>query len=79
MALHQKINYGLNLTTTFLFFSEDVYMCAVYVPPISSVYSENDFMSLKNEISIFSGKGKILLLGDFNNRIGNKPDFVVQD
>ncbi|CAC5416804.1 EIF3D [Mytilus coruscus] len=69
----------VKLGKNFFGFLEDVYMCAVYVPPISSVYSENDFMSLQNKISIFSGKGKILLLGDFNSRIGNKPAFVVQD
>jgi hypothetical protein len=41
--------------------SQDVYLCAVYIPHIASPHYDNDFISLEGEVSIFSSKGKIVL------------------
>ena len=40
---------------------------------------DNDISSLENEISQFSNKGKIILMGDLNSRTADKPDFIVND
>ena len=59
--------------------SQDVYLCAVYIPPISSPHYDNNFISLEGEVSTFSSKGKIVLIGDFNSRTGQNPDFIEKD
>jgi hypothetical protein len=59
--------------------SQDVYSCAVYIPPISSPHYDNDFISLEGEVSTFSSKGKIVLIGDYNSRTGQNPDFIEKD
>jgi endonuclease/exonuclease/phosphatase family metal-dependent hydrolase len=59
--------------------SQDVYLCAVYIPHIASPHYDNDFISLEGEVSIFSSKGKIVLIGDFNSRTGQNPDFIEKD
>ena len=55
---------------------KDLYLCAVYIPPFNSVHSDEDFLNLENEIALFSTKGEIALIGDFNSRVGNYPDFA---
>jgi endonuclease/exonuclease/phosphatase family metal-dependent hydrolase len=54
-------------------------LCAVYIPPISSPHYDNDFISLEGEVSTFSSKGKIVLIGDFNSSTGENPNFIVKD
>jgi hypothetical protein len=49
------------------------------VTPISSPHYDNDFISLEGEVSTFSSKGKIVLIGDFNSRTGQNPDFIEKD
>ena len=66
----------LKLDKMFFGLSQDVYSCAVYIPPISSPHYDNDFISLEGEVSTFSSKGKIVLIGDFNSRTGQNPDFI---
>jgi hypothetical protein len=34
---------------------------------------------LLNKVSTFSSKGKIVLIGDFNSRTGQNPDFIEKD
>jgi hypothetical protein len=69
----------LKLDKIFFGLSQDVYLCAVYIPPISSPHYDNDFISLEGEVSTFSSKGKIVLIGDFNSRTGQNPDFIEKD
>ena len=69
----------LKLDKMFFGLSQDVYLCAVYIPPISSPHYDNDFISLEGEVSTFSSKGKIVLIGDFNSRTGQNPDFIEKD
>ena len=51
----------LKLDKMFFGLSQDVYLCAVYIPPISSPYYDNDLISLEGEVSTFSSKGKLVL------------------
>ena len=69
----------LKLSKEFFGFQENVYLCAVYVPPVTSNYFENDLNLLENEISSFSNSGKVILMGDFNARTGQNPDFIMRD
>lgn len=69
----------MKLVKTFFGFTHDIYLCAVYVPPITSSHYENDLQILEEEICSLSNKGKILLIGDFNYRTAENPDFMVDD
>ncbi|CAG2257164.1 unnamed protein product [Mytilus edulis] len=69
----------LKLEKEFFGFKEDLYLCALYIPPINSNYFENDYSFLENEISTFARQGKILLMGDMNARTGKCPDFITGD
>ena len=69
----------IRLDKSFFGFQNDIYLCTVYIPPMTSTHYDNDILSLENEISIFSNKGKVLLLGDFNARTGNSSDFIEND
>ncbi|CAC5370981.1 unnamed protein product [Mytilus coruscus] len=69
----------LKLEKEFFGFKEDLYLCAIYVPPINSNYFENDYNLLENEISTYARQGRILLMGDMNARTGKCPDFITGD
>ena len=69
----------LKLDKMFFGLSQDVYLCAVYIPPISSPHYDNDSISLEGEVSTFSSKGKLVLIGDVNSRTGQNPDFIEKD
>jgi hypothetical protein len=57
-------------------FKNDLYVCACYTPPTNSLYNNDDFTYLENEISSLNGKGNILIIGDLNARVGDKSDFI---
>ena len=71
------VNYGsksenrlwLKLDKSFFDFEHDLYLCAVYIPPVTSVHYDN----------IFANQGKVLLIGDFNSRTGQSPDYILND
>ena len=69
----------MKLDKTFFGLENDIYLCAIYIPPITSNHYDNDFINLEREINNFSNKGKIILLGDFNSRTGNSPDYIQND
>ena len=69
----------LKVDKYFFGLQEDLYVCAIYIPPATSNYFENDTDLLENEISFFSAQGKILLMGDLNSRCGCGSDFIVKD
>ena len=52
---------------------EAVYICCVYMPTDSSSVSviEESYASLKEDVLGFKQKGRVLLLGDFNVRVGS--------
>nr|WPH61295.1 reverse transcriptase [Somniosus microcephalus] len=56
---------------------KDVYLCAIYIPPIDSPYFEEElFDTLHMEISHFQAQGKVIICGDLNARTGCEPDFI---
>ena len=55
----------------------DLFLCGIYIPPEKSVYFEDDiFDKLENDIPFFKSKGNVIILGDFNARTSNLPDYV---
>ena len=69
----------MKLDKSFFDFEHDVYVCAVYIPPVTSVHYDNDFALLESEVSIFANQGKVLLIGDFNFRTGQSPDYILNN
>ena len=66
--------------------NNDLYLCGLYIPPETSKYFEPElFDKLQEDTITFSGKGNVLLIGDFNaiidfNAIFNDiKDFIVPD
>jgi exonuclease III len=61
------------------FKEETLYIAAIYVPPVNSQYTD-DFpqllLELEGDILEFRQKGKVILMGDFNSRIGNCPSQI---
>ena len=57
---------------------EDLYLGNVYIPPENSKYVTVDMWeNLRNEIArIKSSSNLVMLMGDFNSRTGDMPDFV---
>jgi len=63
--------------------SSDILICAAYIPPDKSSYWRSHdidpFASLEKDICLFQKCGKVVLIGDFNARTGNKIDFIADD
>lgn len=61
----------------------DVFCCSVYIPPQNSLREKriniDHFSVLQDKIYNFSKKGKIILCGDFNARVGNLNDYECDD
>ena len=59
-------------------FKNDLFVCACYMPPTNSLYNNDDFTDLENEISSLNGKGNILIIGDLTARFLLKmsPDLL---
>ena len=69
----------LKLEKSFFGLQFDIFLCAVYIPPLNSTHYNNDYEILQSEISKFSNLGKIALIGYFNSRIAKLPDFIEND
>ena len=69
----------IKLDRAFLGLKKDLFICACYVPPVSSPYYEDDFLKLENEILNISNLGDILIVGDLNARISDTPDFIYNE
>ena len=58
----------------------DLFLAFVYLPPCSSSYGKannNEILQkLEKWIEYFSCKGKIILCGDFNTRVGDCIDYI---
>lgn len=74
-----KNRMWLKLDKCFFGRTKDLYICAAYIPPVSSPDYEDDCFELENEISKFSAIGEIILAGDLNSITGNVPDYVIND
>lgn len=61
----------------------DLFLGFVYLPPANSTYSKahgsNILQKLEKQIGYFSCRGKVLLCGDFNARVGETNDFLVKE
>ena len=59
----------------------DIFLAAVYLPPLQSQRKagEDVISILEKEIHKYSTQGQILLLGDFNARTGTLNDFIEKD
>ena len=84
----EKFSHGITLlktTTNFVWCrlesscvgtDHDIIICGVYIPPHNSPYFSFDlFEELEKDISPFTSRGSILLLGDMNARTGKYNDF----
>ena len=61
--------------------NSDIYLAAVYLPPLQSQCNagEDVLSILEHEIHKYSIQSKIILLGDFNARTGTLNDFIEND
>jgi exonuclease III len=58
----------------------DLYLGGLYLPPEHSRYFEPElFDKLQEDIITFSGKGDVIIIGDFNARTGKLNDFIETD
>ena len=69
---------NLNSFNTLTGNANHLYLCACYIPPITSPYfNEELFHDLNEDINNFSNsQSPLLLCGDLNSRTGNIPDFT---
>ena len=58
----------------------DLFICGLYIPPDNSKYFQDDiFEQLEEDIVTFSKQGNVLLLGDFNARVGTDNDIISKE
>lgn len=56
---------------------QDIYLCAIYIPPTDSPYYCGDyFQTLQSEILHFQSMGSVLPMGDMNARTGKEVDYI---
>ena len=55
---------------------ESLYIGCIYMPTTTASVSTMDacYENLKEDVLIFKGKGKVMLLGDFNARVGTASE-----
>ena len=53
-----------------------LYVCCIYMPTDSACASviEDSYIKLKEDVLGFMQKGRVVLLGDFNVRVGRSTD-----
>ncbi len=55
----------------------DLCTCGIYIPHEKSKYFDTEiFEELENDIVLFSPRGNVILLGDFNARTGKSEDYI---
>lgn len=52
----------MKLNKYFFGFRIDIFICVCYIPPVSSLYYEEDFSKLESEVSKVSAKGNVLIM-----------------
>ena len=62
---------------------KDMYLFVNYIPPINSVYYDNNdidvFTIIEEHIAQYKDLGDSVAIGDFNSRVGTQLDFIVHD
>jgi len=70
-------NMWLKIKKQTILTPQNLFLCAIYIPPIESPYFNQDtFSDLENEISHFQTQGHVMICGDLNSRTGDRHDFV---
>ena len=63
--------------------SNNLYLGVVYISPKNSCYNscmkETVYDTLEKEVSEYQKCGKVMLVGDFNSRTADKPDYICND
>ena len=68
------------LNHTFFNLGQDVYLCALYIPPHDSPYFDPElFVNIETDIALFHRKGFIMLAGNFNASTGKANDFIAEE
>ncbi|VDI55438.1 Hypothetical predicted protein [Mytilus galloprovincialis] len=66
-----------------MFDNENFFICAIYIPPDKNVYYRkydiDVFVVFQQQIEIYSKLGNIAVIGDLSGRVGNEPDYLLQD
>ena len=60
-------------------FDDVIYLCVCYLPPDGSSRhndGEQFYRDLMSQVYLYQNRGRILICGDFNSRIGNESDFI---
>ena len=87
---HIKIIQGMHKDFLWIKFEKDffklkndLYLCAAYIPPSNSSYTQkldHDLTDLiEKDLLVYKQKGDVLILGDLNARTSNKDDFITND
>ena len=81
---HNSNDYiWLQLCSNFFGLNTDIYLCFLYNPPDNSSYTqslENDLFELiENDITNYSQKGDVIIMGDLNSRTGCESDFIADE
>ena len=62
---------------------DDIYVCGVYLwgeeSPAYNIVNVDLFDIIQNDINYYQTIGNVYLTGDFNSRVGCKPDYIVND
>lgn len=75
-----KYHIWLKIKKDIFVSQQDLFVCAMYIPPADSpYYTEDTFMSLETETSHFQAQGNVLLCGDLNSRTGTEDDSISAD
>lgn len=80
IKISQKHNViWFKLCSDFFGLSRDLYIGATYIRPERIKNSENAFVEIEQDLARYNNLGHIMLIGDFNARIKNLPDYIVND
>ena len=72
--------FAVRMLKEFISLKNDLFLAFVYLPPLNSTYgkvhSKHIMSKLEKQIEYFACKGKILISGDLNARIGDCIDLI---
>jgi exonuclease III len=72
----------LKLCKHFFQLDQDIFLAVAYISPLYSSYTgmrDDLFLLLEESIAKYSKHGKCIVLGDFNARTNQDPDYIVSD
>ena len=78
LAQEQSIIW-VQLSAKYFGWEKDIILGTTYIPPHDSKYYTDQYTNLEKDIARFSNLGDIKLMGDFNARLGNIRDYILND